>query len=202
LQIERIELRHVKLELIKPFETSMGIETHEEHIIVRVDSEGVIGWGECVVEPLPTYSPETIVTAWHILTEAIIPGMIGKRFETVADALASWSWVRGHRMAKAGIEAALWDVQAKQKHVSLSNLLGGTRDAVEVGVSIGIQSNPQKMLSEVSTYLEQGYARIKIKIAPGKDLKFIESIRNIYPEIPLQVDANSVWSQTNSVHLI
>jgi len=194
LHIERVELRHVKLELVNPFETSMGVEIHEEHIIVRVDSEGVSGWGECVVEPLPTYSPETISTAWHILTDAIIPGVVGKRFQTLEDAITSWSWVRGHRMAKAGLEAALFDVQAKQKHVSLSNLLGGTRDAVDVGVSIGIQPNTQKMLSEVSAYLEQGYARIKIKITPGKDLKFIESIRNVYPKIPLQVDANSAYT--------
>ena len=194
MHIDRIELRHVKLELVKPFETSMGVETHEEHIIVRVDSEGVSGWGECVVEPLPTYSPETITTAWHILADAIIPGVIGKRFDTAIDAQAAWSWVRGHRMAKAGLEAALWDVQAKQKNVALSKLLGGSREAVEVGVSIGIQSTTHKLLSEVSAYLEQGYARIKIKIAPGKDLKFIESIRKVYPEIPLQVDANSAYT--------
>ncbi|MFC1619553.1 o-succinylbenzoate synthase [Candidatus Neomarinimicrobiota bacterium] len=192
--IERIELRHVRLELVSPFETSLGVETHEEHIIVRVDSEGITGWGECVVEPLPAYSPETVATAWHVLTDAIIPGVVGKQFSSVSDALGSWSWVRGHRMAKAGLESALWDVLAKQKQVSLSTLLGGNRTAVDVGVSIGMQASTESMLEEVSTFLQKDYSRIKIKIAPGKDLKFIEAIRREYPKIALQVDANSAYT--------
>ncbi|NQV15356.1 o-succinylbenzoate synthase [bacterium] len=192
--IERIELRHVKLKLVKPFETSMGVETHEEHIIVRVDSEGVSGWGECVVEPLPTYSPETVSTAWHILRDGIIPAVLGNRYSTISEALDSWSWVRGHRMAKAGLESALWDVMAKQKNISLSSLLGGTRRTVDVGVSIGMQPSIESMLGEVSNFLEQGYARIKIKIAPERDLKFIKAIRLKFPEITLQVDANSAYT--------
>ncbi|UCH11800.1 MAG: o-succinylbenzoate synthase [Fidelibacterota bacterium] len=192
--IDRIELRHVQLELVRPFETSLGVETHEEHIIVRVDSEGATGWGECVVEPLPAYSPETVATAWHVLTDAIIPSVLGKRFPSVSEALDTWSWVRGHHMAKAGLEAALWDVHATQKQVSLSNLLGGTRTAVDVGVSIGMQESTESMLAEVSTYLQQGYGRIKIKIAPGKDLRYIEAIRQEYPDIALQVDANSAYT--------
>jgi len=192
--IEHIELRHVKLELVHPFETSLGVETHEEHIIVRVDSEGVSGWGECVVEPLPSYSPETVSTAWHILKDAIIPGLLGKRFATVVDALNAWGWVRGHRMAKAGLESALWDVEAKQKQVSLSELLGGSRKVVDVGVSIGMQASEAHMLAEVSDYLDQGYQRIKIKIARGRDLNYIEAIRHEYPDMVLQVDANSAYT--------
>jgi len=194
MRIDGIELYHVKLELVKPFETSMGVETHEEHILVRVDSEGVEGWGEVVVEPLPTYSPETVTTAWHILEDALIPSVLSKSFEHVADARHAWEWVRGHRMAKAGLEAALWDVEAKQAGVSLSRLLGGVRNAVDVGVSIGIQPNASAMLSEVGGFLAQGYQRIKIKISPGRDLAFIKAIREEFGDIRFQVDANSAYS--------
>ena len=194
LKTEKITLHQTKMELVAPFETSMGVETHEEHIIVKIESEGVTGWGECVVEFSPSYSSETVKTAWHILEDFLIPGVINKNLQTVQDAVDSWKWIRGHRMAKAGLESAIWDVFAKMQNKSLSKILGGTRSQVEVGVSIGIQSSPDKLIKTVEGFLEEGYKRIKIKIAPGKDLKFIAPLRKRFPGIQLQVDANSAYT--------
>ncbi len=193
MRIDQIELRHIKMKLIQPFETSMGVENFEEHIIVRVEAGGVTGWGECVVEPLPWYSPETVTTAWHILRDGLIPAVLGQESDTVGGFIHRWQWVRGHRMAKAGLESALWDAWAKQQDIPLSRALGGNRDKVEVGVSIGIQSAPQVLVDETRGFLDQGYKRIKIKIAPGRDLSYIEAIRRVYPDILFQVDANSAY---------
>ena len=191
--IERIELRHVKLPLIAPFVTSMGVETDEEHIIVRVDGEGVTGWGECVAEANPFYSPETTHTAWHILRDFLVPAVLGNEIGSAGQAVAAWARVRGHRMAKAGLEAALWDALAKAAGVSLARALGGTRTRIDVGVSIGIQPSPARLVASVAGYLREGYRRIKIKIAPGDDIECVKAVRREYPGIALQVDANSAY---------
>src|SRR5512140_109558 len=125
MKIDRIELRHVRLVLVAPFVTSMGVETDEEHIIVRVDAEGVTGWGECVAEGNPYYSYETTQTAWHILRDFLVPDVLGQDVQDVGHAIELWSRVRGHMMAKAGLESALWDAFAKGRCVSLSRMLGG-----------------------------------------------------------------------------
>ena len=193
MRIDRIEMRHVKLVLIAPFVTSMGVEYDEEHIIVRVDAEGVTGWGESVAEGTPFYSYETVQTAWHILRDFLIPSVLGKDIASIDDAIALGARVRGHRMAKAGLEAALWDAFAKAEGKSLSTLLGGTRKRIDVGVSIGIQPSPADLVRKVDGYLREGYRRIKIKIAPGSDLALVEAIRRKHPTVPLQVDANSAY---------
>jgi o-succinylbenzoate synthase len=194
MRIDRIELRHIRMELITPFETSMGIEKDEEHIIVRVDGEGVTGWGESVAEGTPFYSYETVQTAWHILRDFLIPSVLGRNIASIDEAIALNERVRGHMMAKAGLEAALWDLFAGARGVSLSALLGGTRDRIDVGVSIGIQASPAHLLRSVEGYLREGYRRIKIKIAPGRDLVFVEAVRHEYPDILFQVDANSAYA--------
>ena len=193
MRIERIELRHVKLVLVAPFVTSMGVETDEEHIIVRVDAGGVTGWGESVAEWTPFYSYETTETAWHILRDFLVPAVLGKDIAGVAEANALGARVRGHMMAKAGLEAALWDAFAKAQGVSLSRLLGGTRERIDVGVSIGIQPSPADLVKKVTGYFEEGYRRIKIKIAPGSDLDYVRAVRREYPDILFQVDANSAY---------
>jgi O-succinylbenzoate synthase len=192
--ISRIELRHTKMELVSPFETSLGVELYEEHIIVRVNGEGVTGWGECVVEPTPSYSYETLQTAWHILRDFLIPGVLGKKLATIQEALAQNAWVRGHRMARAGLEAALSDAFAKAAGQSLSVFLGGTRKRVPVGVSVGLQASPAQLVKTVEGYLRDGYRRIKIKIAPGRDLALVSALRKEFPDIQLQVDANSAYT--------
>lgn len=194
MRIERIELRHIKMDLVSPFVTSMGTEYDEQHIIVSVDAEGVKGWGESVAEETPFYSPETVPTAWHVLKDFLIPALLGKDIQSVDEAIALYAKVRGHRMAKAGLEAALWDAFAKTKGVSLSNMLGGVRDKVDVGVSIGIQDSVSGLLKKVEGYLDEGYKRIKIKISPGFDMQFVEALRREYPVLDIQVDANSAYT--------
>ncbi len=194
MKIERIELRHVKLVLVSPFVTSMGTEYDEEHIIVRVDADGVTGWGESVAEGTPFYSYETVPTAWHILRDFLIPSILGKDIANVGEAIASYAKVRGHMMAKAGLEAALWDAFAKANNISLSKMLGGTRGKIDVGVSIGIQDSVEGLLKKIGGYLAEGYKRIKIKIAPGFDLQFVEAVRKEFPGILFQVDANSAYT--------
>ncbi len=193
MRIDRIEIRHTKMELVTSFETSMGVETHEEHVMVRVDGEGVTGWGECVVQDMPLYSSETVQTAWHVLRDCLIPAVLGRKIARVEEAIALWTKFRGHRMAKAGLESALWDALAKTKGVSLAKILGGKRSHVAVGVSVGLQATPEALVKKVGTHLDEGYRRIKIKIAPGRDVELVKTLRKAYPKVLLQVDANSAY---------
>jgi o-succinylbenzoate synthase len=195
--IKRIELRYIKMELVAPFVTSMGVETFEEHIIIRVESEGITGWGECVAQGNPFYSYETVNTAWHILRDYLIPSLLGKRIVSVDEAIGFCARVRGHRMAKAGLEAALWDIFAKERNVPLSEMLGGVKDRIDVGVSIGMQESLSDLLQRVADYLQEGYKRIKIKVEPGNDLELISAIRKEYPDMPFQVDANCSYQLTD-----
>jgi o-succinylbenzoate synthase len=194
MHIEQVELRHIKMVLVSPFVTSMGTEYDEEHIIVRVDGEGVTGWGESVAEGTPFYSYETVQTAWHILRDFLIPSILGKNLSGIDEAIALYAQVRGHMMAKAGLEAALWDAFAKSQNISLSKMLGGARKKVDVGVSIGIQSSEKELIKKVQGYLTEGYKRIKIKIAPGNDIRFVQALRKEFPGLRLQVDANSAYT--------
>lgn len=194
MKIEKIELRHIRMELVSPFTTSMGTEYDEEHIIVRVDGEGLTGWGECVAEGTPFYSYETVTTAWHILQDFLIPSILGKNILSIDDGIKAYSKVRGHRMAKAGLEAALWDLFAKAKNISLSKMMGGTKEKIDVGVSIGIQNSVEELIKKIEGYLSEGYKRIKIKIAPGSDIQFVKAVRKEFPDILFQVDANSAYS--------
>lgn len=193
MRIERVELRHITMELVSPFETSMGVETHEEHIIVRVDGEGLTGWGESVAEGTPFYSYETVQTAWHILKDFLIPSVLGKDLASVQEAIDINDHVRGHNMAKAGLEAALWDLFAKAQGVPLARMFGGTRSRIDVGVSIGLQASPAALVKKVEAHLAEGYRRIKIKIAPGRDIGLVRAVRERYPDLMLQVDANSAY---------
>lgn len=192
--LDRITLYHINMELVSPFVTSMGTETNIEHIIIKVDGEGITGWGECVASANPFYTYETVQTAWHILSDLLIPGILGKNFNTVVEAISSWQKVRGHNMAKAGLEAALWDMFAKSKSISLSKMLGGVKEKIDVGVSIGIQCSINELIKKAGGYLEEGYKRIKIKIQPGNDIQPIEALRKEFPKILLQVDANSAYT--------
>ncbi len=193
MRIDRIELMLVKMQLVAPFETSFGVEVDEEHIIVRVDAEGLVGWGECVASHDPFYSYETNQTAWHILRDYLVPSVLKQDIADIDDAIGRWERIRGHNMAKAGLEFALWDLFAKAKGVSLSKLLGGTRERIPVGVSVGIQASPAALVERVGRYLREGYARVKLKIAPGRDVKFVTAVREAFPKILLQVDANSAY---------
>ncbi len=194
MRIERIELRHIRMHLVAPFETSFGVDVDEEHLIVRVDGQGITGWGECVAQRDPFYSYETTQTEWHILRDYLIPAVLNQEIGGIEDAITRGARVRGHQMAKAGLEFALWDWLGKSKGVSLSKLLGGTRECIPVGVSVGLQSSPGELVKKVEGYLKQGYSRIKIKIAPGRDIQMASAVRKAFPSVHLQVDANSAYT--------
>ena len=194
MRIERIELRQFKMPLVAPFETSFGVELDEQHVIVRVDAEGLTGWGESPAGVEPFYSYETNQTVWHILRDFLIPNILGQDIQSIDDYIEKSSRVRGHNMAKAGLEFALWDLFAQARDVALSKMLGGTRDKIAVGVSIGIQSSPEALVQRIEGYLREGYKRIKIKIAPGRDIQFTAAARQAFPHILLQVDANSAYT--------
>jgi O-succinylbenzoate synthase len=198
--IERIELRQYRLSLVSPFTTSFGTSTDRSCLIVTVHGEGITGLGECVAMDGPWYSYETLGTAWHIMPEFLIPLLLGQRIadpETVWDLLAS---IRGHNMAKAALEMACWDLIARARGVSLSELLSGdmhrgmSLPRVAVGVSVGIQATPKALVEAVGGYLADGYRRVKLKIAPGHDEVDVAAVRATYPDILLQVDANSAYT--------
>ena len=192
--IEQIDLRHITMPLVAPFETSFGVETEREGLVVALRGGGLTGWGEVVASHSPGYSPETAKTEWHILNDFIVPNVIGKEFANVEALERTCDSVRGHPMAKAGIQAALYDLLAKVQNVSLQKMLGGKGKAVKVGVSVGIQPTTAALVERVGQYLEEGYKRIKIKIKPGRDVLDAKAVRAAFPDILLQVDANSAYT--------
>jgi O-succinylbenzoate synthase len=194
LQIEMIELRHVRMRLKAPFRTSFGIEHDRDCIIIRTHAAGIDGWGECVAGEFPGYSYETVGTAWSILSEFFNPAVLAGSLREPGDLATLLKAYKGHPLARAGLEMSIWDLIGKQQARSLRALLGGEKDRISVGVSIGIQPTIAEMIQRVGEYLELGYSRIKIKIGPGNDLPVVAAVRQAFPEILLQVDANAAYS--------
>ncbi|MBS7249762.1 MAG: o-succinylbenzoate synthase [Candidatus Freyarchaeota archaeon] len=199
--IEKIELRKIKMEYVSPFETSLGREYHKTAIIVKIETQDLEGFGECVAEQSPWYSYETVETAWHVLSQFIIPTILKRDVENPEDLLSMLKPIRGHNMACAAIEEAFIDAYAKARKVSLSKLLGGVKNRIESGVSIGIQESVDKLLEIISNYLEQNYHRIKVKIKPQWDIEVVEKVREAYPDISLMVDANGAYTINDLNHL-
>ncbi len=193
MRIERIELRHIRMRLRSPFETSFGVEHDRDCLIIRIQQGDLEGWGECVAGRFPWYSYETTTTAWHVLSEFFIPEVIGKDLENIVDYRRCLRGFKGHSMAKAGLELAFWDLFGKSQARSLADMLGGKKKRVPVGVSVGIQEDSNVLLEVIRGYLEAGYQRVKIKIKPGRDVADIEVLRSVFPHLPLQVDANSAY---------
>ncbi|GMV32756.1 MAG: o-succinylbenzoate synthase [Chloroflexi bacterium CFX1] len=198
MKIESLTLHHISMPLVAPFETSFGRETERECAIVEIKSEGLTGWGECVASYNPGYSYETTGTAMHILKDFIAPLILGKDIKDALDFQNRVEGIRGHHLAKAGVEMALWDLLGKREGKSLRQLFGGIRDKVEVGVSVGIQDSPEKLIETVAGFVKDGYARVKLKIKPGKDVSFAGAVRSAFPDIRLQVDANSAYSMNDA----
>jgi O-succinylbenzoate synthase len=201
MKIEAIVLREIHMRLKSPFETSFGI-THDRRILlVEVVADGISGWGEVTTGESPTYNAETTDTAWLIISDFIAPNLVGKTLLTASDFPPLVAHVRGNEMAKSGVENAIWHAEALIKDVSLSKLLGGTRDEIACGVSLGIRENPQSLVRRVEEELRSGYQRIKLKIKPGKDHNFVAAVRKEFPPILLSVDANSAYSLDDVAHL-
>jgi O-succinylbenzoate synthase len=194
MKIEAITLHHLSMPLIAPFETSFGRETDRQCVLITLQADGLTGDGECVATRDPGYSYETAGTAWHILKDFITPLILGKDVRDAQDFQTRVEGIRGHHLAKAGVEMALWDLLGKRDGKSLKELFGGTRDRVEVGVSIGIQESASALVRTVESYLQQGYRRVKIKIKPGREIEETSAVRRAYPDLRLQVDANSAYT--------
>jgi O-succinylbenzoate synthase len=195
LIISKIELREVRLPLVHFFETSFGRTTERRIILVRItDSEGIEGWGECTAGEEPNYSEEWTESAWVVIHEVLVPMVAGKTIESPGDVWDLLKPVRGNRMAKAAIENACWDLEAKRQQLPLWKLLGGVKNELRCGVSIGIQDTPEALLELIEREVAAGYQRIKIKIKPGWDLNIVELVRKHFPDIHLMGDANSAYT--------
>ena len=194
MKIDSITLHHLSMPLVAPFETSFGRETDRECIIITLQSEGITAYGECVVSHDPGYNYETIGTAWHILKDFVAPLVLGQDVKDALDFQQLVEHIRGHHLAKASVEMAIWDLLGKRDGKSLKEMFGGQWDKVEVGVSIGIQESAQALVRTVDSYLEKGYRRVKIKIKPGREVEETMAIRKKYPDLRLQVDANSAYT--------
>jgi len=193
--ITSVELREIRLPLVHFFETSFGRTTERRILLVGVtDKDGAEGWGECTAGEGPFYSDEWTETAWHTIKTFLAPMIVGRESGTAAETWELMFAVRGHRMAKAAIETACWDLEAKKLGLPLWKHLGGTRKEIACGVSIGIQETPAALIEKIETELASGYQRIKIKIKPGWDLKIIAQVRGKFPDIRLSVDANSAYT--------
>jgi o-succinylbenzoate synthase len=195
LLIQSIELREIRLPLIHFFETSFGRTTERRIILARVtDSAGAEGWGECTAGEGPFYSYEWTDNAWTTLQEFLAPMVVGQRIDNAAQTFSLMRPVRGHRMAKATIETACWDLEAKKAGVPLWKHLGGSQNEVACGVSIGIQDSPEILLEKIRKEVDAGYQRIKIKIKRGWDVNIVERVRQVFPGIRLTGDANSAYT--------
>ncbi|HEY8756886.1 MAG TPA: o-succinylbenzoate synthase, partial [Candidatus Limnocylindria bacterium] len=194
MRLERIELFIVRLPLKRAYETSGSRETHQTHVLARVESEGAVGWGESVAPEQPWYSGETPKTVWYVLDEIVIPQLLREDLADPTETDAKLSWIREHRMAKATVEMAIWDLFAKREGASLSKLLGGTRDRILCGVAIGIHPTVEELIETIERELKGGYQRVKLKIKPGADGHVAEAVRNRFPDLRFMLDANSAYT--------
>ncbi len=201
LEVERARLRVVSLPLVSPFVTSFGTQVERRALLVELYSQGLVGRGECAAGIEPGYSAETYRTAMEALRRHILPSILKQEAADVEVQARRWAWVRGHLMAKAAVEMALLDLSGQATGTSLSQILGGTKDRIPCGVSIGIQASLDATMSAIDGYLAQGYQRIKLKCKPGYDLELASAVRARFPDTPLMLDANSAYSLADAPRL-
>jgi O-succinylbenzoate synthase len=194
MRLRGITLREVPMKLKVPFETSMDRAEFRRILLIEADVDGITGWGECVAGEKPFYSAETVETAWHVIRDFLWPLLKRREFASAGEVWDILHPVRGHNMAKGGLEAAIWDAEARHKGVPLAQLIGGTREEIACGVSIGIKPSLDELVATVGAELAAGYQRIKIKIRPGLDLEPVRRLRQEFPRIRLMVDANSAYA--------
>jgi o-succinylbenzoate synthase len=201
MKIEAFTIREIQMPLVHFFETSFGRTTGRRILLVTAHCEGINGWAECVAGENPFYSPEWIETAWPTMIEYFAPALVGRSLAQARESVVHMNPVRGHRMAKAAVENALWDAEATQKQQPLWKLLGGTRREIACGVSIGIQDSIEQLLDKIAIEVAAGYRRIKVKVKPGWDVSVLERIRSRWPDILLSCDANSAYRLDQVEHL-
>ncbi len=201
LNIDAIHLREINMPLAFPFETSFGLTTGRRILLIEIESDGLTAWGECVAGEHPYFSDETIDTAWIITESELAPRLLDANVERGGSCPDIFRQVRGHRMAKAALENAVWDLEAQVEKISLAELLGGTRAVIPCGVSIGIQPSLPELMKKIAVELAAGYQRIKLKCKPGWDNKIFEAVRNRWPDITLSCDANSAYRMKDLDHI-
>ena len=198
MKLQEIELRTIHLPLVRPFRTSFGTQTSREVLMVKVTNEnGTVGWAECVAMSEPLYSPEYVIGCLDLMKRFLIPALREKSSITAEDVPVLLKPFLGGQMAKAALETAILDAQLRDQNISLAKYLGATKSKVECGVSVGIANDLEALVEEVKSYVDAGYRRIKLKIEPGWDYEAVKTIRQIYPDIPLQVDANQAYSRSD-----
>ena len=198
MKLQEFELRTIHLPLVRPFRTSFGTQTSREVLMVKVINEnGTVGWAECVAMSEPLYSPEYVIGCLDLMKRFLIPALREKSSIAAEDVPVLLKPFLGGQMAKAALETAILDAQLRDQNVSLAKYLGATKSRVECGVSVGIANDLAALVEEVKSYVDAGYRRIKLKIEPGWDYEAVKTIRQIYPEIPLQVDANQAYSRSD-----
>ncbi|MQA88341.1 MAG: o-succinylbenzoate synthase [Streptosporangiales bacterium] len=191
------EAFRVSLPLVHSFETSSHRKSYLEHILVRLtDAGGAVGWGEVASPSDPYFCTETVDTCWLMLERYLAPALLGREWSTPEDASAAWSKLRGHHFARAGVDVACWDLWTRTNGVPLARALGGTRDRIEAGVSLGLEPTVGELLDQVKRHVEDGYRRVKLKIAPGWDAEPVDAVRAAYPDLALQVDANGGYTES------
>jgi O-succinylbenzoate synthase len=201
VKVDRVEIRELRLPLVHFFETSFGRTTIRRIVLVRVDADSLTGWGEVTCGEEPFYSHETPETAWHILRDFLVPWTLGREWASASEVAPRFRPIRGHSMAKAGLENALWDIEAQGKGIPLAKLVGGILEEIPCGVSIGIQNSIEDLLDRIEGELRAGYQRIKVKIKPGWDLEVLDRIRSRFPGTALMADANSAYSLADLTRL-
>lgn len=201
MRFDRITLREIRMPLVHFFETSFGRTTERRILLVTAEGEGLEGWGECTAGEHPFYNEESIDTAWYVIHGYLAPALLAREVEGGCDVPELLARVRGHRMAKAAVENAVWDADARARKIPLWKLLGGTRREIACGVSIGIQDSPEMLLEKIATEVAAGYQRIKVKVKPGWDVEILRRIRERWPQITLSCDANSAYTLADTEHL-
>ncbi|MBD7985941.1 o-succinylbenzoate synthase [Sporosarcina sp. Sa2YVA2] len=193
--IEEFTVRRLKMRMKEPFTTSFGTLQDKQFLLIEVKDElGNSGWGESVAFEAPWYTEETVDTNLHMIRDFLIPLLIGKKLSHPDQVGEIFSPIRGNNMAKAAVEGAVWDLYAKRNNLSLAKALGGNRQSIEVGISIGLQQDLPQLIAKVQSYLDEGYKRIKVKIKPGEDIELIRGLRASFPDVPLMADANSAYT--------
>ncbi len=198
MKLERIDLFHIAMPLVSPFGTSFGMAYDRECLILKLYAEGLVGWGECVASAAPGYSYETTQTAWHILSDYLIPLVLGKALQEPEDVTGWLRSVRGHPLAKAALDQAAWDITAQRDKLSLAQKLAepyaeAPKERVKVGISIGTQPTIAATMDVIAENLAKGYGRIKLKIKPGHDLELARAARQHFPNTLIMLDANSAY---------
>jgi len=202
VRIRSVDFRIIDLPLVRPFRTSFGTQVDRRILVAAVNTEdGFTGWSECVAMTEPLYSSEYLFECFDIIKRFFLPALFSQgdfRAEQIPLILAPFL---GHPMAKATIETACLDAELRRERKSLASFLGAVKSKVECGVSVGIASSIPALVDEVTGYVQEGYRRIKLKIEPGWDLEPVAKIRELFPEIPLQVDANQAYKRSDGKHL-